>query len=64
MNNLRPESYPHRRKLDGSLDFICLNCLATIAKSSDEAELEAREKEHVCAIFFPEYRAKTVRLPS
>jgi hypothetical protein len=63
MTNLRPESYPHRRKLDGSFDFICLKCLATIATSSDETEREAHEKEHVCSIFFPEDRVKTARLP-
>ena len=49
MTSLRPEFYPHRRKLDGSFDSICLNCLATIATSTDETELEAREKEHVCS---------------
>jgi hypothetical protein len=63
MNSLRPQFYPHRRKLDGSLDSICLNCLATIATSSDETELEAREKEHVCSKIFPEERLMAGRLP-
>jgi hypothetical protein len=27
--------YPHRRKMDGSTDSICLNCLGTIARDED-----------------------------
>jgi hypothetical protein len=27
--------YPHRRKMDGSSDSICLNCLGTIARDED-----------------------------
>jgi hypothetical protein len=63
MTSLRPVFYPHRRKLDGSFDSICLNCLATIATSSDETELENSEKEHVCSKTFSEQRLTAGRLP-
>lgn len=29
--------YPHRKKMDGSSNVLCLNCLATIAVESDDA---------------------------
>jgi hypothetical protein len=38
--------YPYRRKLDGSFDFICLNCLATIGTAREETD--ASTKDHVC----------------
>ena len=47
MTDLRESFFPHRRKLDGSYDFICLNCLATIGSETQE-ELERRDKEHIC----------------
>ena len=64
MTNVRAEFYPHRRKLDGSFDSICLNCLATIFTSRSETELEEHEKEHVCYKFVSEDRLMTGgRLP-
>ena len=64
MTNTRTEFYPHRHKLDGSFDSICLNCLATIFTSNNETELEAHEKEHVCHKFVSDDRLmKDSRLP-
>jgi hypothetical protein len=48
MIDRRPAFYPHRRKLDGSFDSICLNCLATVANSADESELDEFDSLHVC----------------
>ena len=47
MTDLRESFFPHRRKLDGSYDSICLNCLATIGSGTQE-ELVRRDREHVC----------------
>ncbi len=40
--------YPHRRNRDGSVDSICPRCIATIASSSREADLEFPEAAHTC----------------
>jgi hypothetical protein len=40
--------FPHRQNRDGSFDSICLKCLLTVASVRMEAELAAREKNHVC----------------
>lgn len=40
--------YPHRRNCDGSVDSICPRCIATIASSSRETDLEFSEAAHVC----------------
>jgi hypothetical protein len=53
MSNNAVASYPHRRKLDGSFDLICLNCLATIAPANQEAESAGRDWHHVCHSFSP-----------
>ncbi len=39
--------YPHRRKLDGSADLICLSCLGTITLSDEEAANESH-LDHDC----------------
>jgi hypothetical protein len=38
--------YPHRKKMDGSSNVLCLNCLATIAM---EMEQEGCAPHHVCS---------------
>jgi hypothetical protein len=38
----------HRTNPDGTTDSICKKCFVTIANSVWEADLELREKTHVC----------------
>lgn len=41
--------YPHRKKMDGSSNVLCLNCLATIAVESDDAtEAIGDTPQHIC----------------
>jgi hypothetical protein len=41
--------YPHRKKMDGSSNVLCLNCLATIAVESDDAtEAIDDAPQHTC----------------
>ena len=40
--------FSHRPQWNGSYDSICTRCLATAARSHNEAELEAEEKRHRC----------------
>jgi hypothetical protein len=44
--------YPHRRKMDGSHDSICLNCLGTIEMSLDETEATDFDTSHICNTTF------------
>ena len=39
--------HPHRPKMDGSSDSICLNCLATVAVQHDADQLDI-SLHHVC----------------
>jgi hypothetical protein len=41
-------SFSHRPQRNGSYDSICTRCFATVARSHNEADLEAEEKRHVC----------------
>lgn len=50
--------YLHRRKQDGSLDSICLACLATIASRQTTESLIREEEDHVCKFSFPSRRTK------
>ncbi|MBB5317060.1 hypothetical protein HDF09_001729 [Edaphobacter lichenicola] len=44
---------PHRPKMDGSSDSICLNCLATVvSKHEQEADKSNVESHHICAPYF------------
>jgi hypothetical protein len=56
MGNAMPDTaatvYPYRRKLDGSLDLICLNCLATIA-TVKKHEIETAANKHICKPLIP-----------
>jgi hypothetical protein len=47
INQERP-TFPHRHNRDGVVDSICSECLATIASTMDERELERHERAHVC----------------
>jgi hypothetical protein len=40
--------FPHRRNRDGTLNSICLVCLATVASQKAEDELKELDKRHVC----------------
>lgn len=40
--------FSHRPQRNGSYDSICIKCAATIARSHNEADLEAAEKLHSC----------------
>jgi len=44
---IRP-TFPHRHNRDGMVDSICSECLATIASTSNEHDLERHEQAHVC----------------
>ena len=39
--------HPHRLKMDGSSDSICLNCLATVV-AKHSAEHSSNEAHHIC----------------
>jgi hypothetical protein len=41
--------FPHRRHKDGTIQSICLKCLATVAISRDESELTELDKAHFCS---------------
>jgi hypothetical protein len=41
--------YPHRKKMDGSSNVLCLNCLATIAMEQDAAETVGHTPHHICS---------------
>jgi hypothetical protein len=40
--------YPHRKKMDGSSNVLCLNCLATIAMEQDAAGTVGHAPHHIC----------------
>jgi hypothetical protein len=45
-------AYPHRRKMDGSFDSICLNCLGTIARDEDVSDATDLDLSHSCSPAF------------
>jgi hypothetical protein len=47
MSDIAAASHPRRRNLDGSLDSICLNCLATIINGRRETDA-ADDDDHDC----------------
>jgi hypothetical protein len=53
MEDFMPEtsaaSHPFRRKMDGSSDLICLNCLTTVTSAKHETEFAAHP--HICHSF-------------
>jgi hypothetical protein len=51
MRHLNRKPFPHRRNQDGSFDSICLECFATVATESIEADLQAAESAHDCKGF-------------
>jgi len=50
------ERFSHRLKADGSVDSICLGCLATIPAHKVEA-VERGEENHTCQFAIPARRA-------
>ncbi|WP_158944762.1 hypothetical protein [Granulicella sp. S190] len=40
-------AHPHRPKMDGSSDLICLNCLATVVAKHDAGQ-SSGESLHIC----------------
>ena len=40
--------FAHRSNLDGTMDSICLRCIATVATVYDERELLRYEQQHIC----------------
>jgi hypothetical protein len=49
MANQAAATHPHRPKMDGSSDSICLNCLATVvSKHEQEADKSGVELRHIC----------------
>lgn len=46
--NRQEYNFAHRANEDGTIDSICRECLATVATSQWEADLEKAEQAHVC----------------
>jgi hypothetical protein len=53
-------THPHRPKMDGSSDSICLNCLATVAakQAVDQSDVQLR---HVCGPSFTTKRTSLLQ---
>jgi len=43
-----PAQFTHRSNLDGTVDTICLRCIATVATVYDEGKLLRYEEQHIC----------------
>ena len=46
--------FAHRSNLDGTMDTICLRCIATVATAYREGELLRYEQQHICDPFLIE----------
>jgi hypothetical protein len=53
-------THPHRPKMDGSSDSICLNCLATVT-AKHEADKPDVRLNHVCGPYFTAKRTSLVQ---
>ena len=51
MAGLPIRNFPHRKNPDGTWDSICPDCLRTIARVKDRADLEIIERIHDCLQF-------------
>jgi len=40
--------FSHRHNSDGTVDSICRECFATVAKAQNESELHLQEHWHTC----------------
>ena len=40
--------FVHRENRDGTIDSICRRCFVTVVSSTLRADLERREKDHIC----------------
>jgi len=45
-------TFPHRKKRDGTYDSYCLTCFTTIANAKTEEELVDHDRNHVCESSF------------
>lgn len=55
--------FPHRRLKDGTLQSICLNCLATVGISKSDAELTGLDQAHVCSSAAPSPQSTPAEIP-
>ena len=51
LENAMTRTFPHRKNADGTWDSTCPDCLRTIARVKDQADLDAIERMHDCAQF-------------
>lgn len=40
--------FPHKRKVDGTIESICSECFQTVASADAECELLEAEVAHIC----------------
>jgi hypothetical protein len=60
MADQAPATHPHRPKMDGSSDLICLNCLATVAAKHDADQSDV-QLHHVCGPYFTAKRTSLLQ---
>jgi hypothetical protein len=53
--------YPHRKKMDGSSDALCLNCLATVTEMQHGSEASGYDPTHTCSSWLSAGRDKPAR---
>jgi hypothetical protein len=41
-------NFVHRKNDNGTFDSICRNCFVTVGTAKLEAELEPKERDHIC----------------
>lgn len=41
-------NFVHRKNDDSTFDSFCRSCFVTVAKARLEAELEGKERDHIC----------------
>jgi hypothetical protein len=44
----RIPKFAYRKNDNGTLDSICLGCFVTVATARSDAELESKERDHLC----------------
>jgi len=58
-------THPHRPKMDGSSDLICLNCLGTITtKPKHGADKSDINQNHICHTSFSARRSSIQQPPT
>ena len=56
--------FAHRSNLDGTMDTMCLRCIATVATVYDEGELLRYEQQHICTPVLVERFGGIMKPPS